>query len=155
MATKKEPASRAIPVNKALLTKVEREELLEQAKKSVLAEMEQDARDAYFKEALDKVRRQHVPAEKFVHLVIDIAPFLPHIMIDGVQYFHGYGYDVEQRQALVLLEQMQRSWQHQDEIDGRRKSDAYRRPQERKLGMSDAGTVTRGFATGAVIEAEI
>ena len=147
---KKPDAERKIPVDKKLLSAEDRAALMKTARESVLEEMSQDARDAYFKEALLKVRREHVPAEQFVHVTIDIAPFLHDIMIDGVQYFHGYGYDVEQHRACVLYEQMQRSWHHQDEIDGRRKSDAYRRPQNKTFGPQDAGSVTRGV-NGAVV----
>lgn len=147
---KQPPVPRKIPVNKNLLTQEDRAALKAEARKSVLEEMTQDARDAFFKEAMDDVRRENIPAERYVHVMIDVAPFIPHIMIDGIQYFHGYGYDVEQRRALVLYEQMQRSWQHQDQIDGRAKHDAYRRPVNAVLGPHHAGTVTRG-ANGTVV----
>lgn len=147
---KKPDGPRKIPVNKNLLSVDEREALKAEARKSVLEEMTQDARDAFFKEAMDAVRRENVPAEQYIHVMIDVAPFIPFIMIDGTQYFHGYGYDVEQRRALVLYEQMQRSWLHQDEIDGRRKSDAYRRPVNQVLGPQHMGQATRG-ANGVVV----
>ena len=148
MARKPDP--RKIPVDMALLSKEDKTALREEAKKSVFAEMEQDARDAYFKQAMAEARRAQVPADQMLHVMIDAAPFLPHIMIDGVMYFHGYGYDVPQNQALVLYEQMQRSWQHQDEIDGRGRTEAYRRPQNRVLGPRHAGTATSG-ANGVVV----
>ena len=144
---------RKIPVDKSLLSEEDRAALLAEARKSVLEEMSQDARDAYFKDAVATARRERIPAEQFIHVMIDCAPYVPNIMINGMQYFHGYAYDVEQSLAVVLYEQMQRSWHHQDEIDGRRKSDAYRRPQDRRLGPSAAGTVTRG--ANGVVEAEI
>lgn len=147
---KKPDVPRKIPVNKNLLSKDDREALKAEARKSVLEEMTQDARDAYFKEAMDAVRRENVPDEQYVEVMIDIAPFERHIMIDGTQYFHGYRYPVEQRRALVLYEQMQRGWQHQDEIDGRRKSDAYRRPMNHILGPQHMGQATRG-ANGVVV----
>lgn len=147
---KRPEGPRKIPVNKNLLTADEREALKAEARKSVLEEMTQDARDAYFKEAMEAVRRENIPAEQYLHVMIDVAPFVPFIMIDGTQYFHGYGYDVEQRQALVLYEQMQRSWQHQDQIDGRAKQDSYRRPVNAVLGPRHAGTATRG-ANGTVV----
>lgn len=147
---KKPDVPRKIPVNKNLLSADEREALKAEARKSVLEEMTQDARDAFFKDAMAAVRRENIPAEQYVHVMIDVAPFIPFIMIDGTQYFHGYGYDVEQRRALVLYEQMQRSWLHQDEIDGRRKSDAYRRPVNQVLGPQHMGQATRG-ANGVVV----
>lgn len=147
---KKLDGPRKIPVNKNLLTAEDRAALQVEARKSVLEEMTQDARDEFFKEAMDAARRENVPAEQYRHVMIDVAPFVPFIMIDGIQYFHGYGYDVEQRRALVLYEQMQRSWQHQDQIDGRAKHDSYRRPVNAVLGPGHAGTATRG-ANGPVV----
>lgn len=140
---------RKIPTNMSLLSAEDQKALREEARKSVLEEMSQDARDEFFTKALADARREHIPAEQYIHLTIDIAPFLPHIMIDGVQYFHGYPYDVERSRAIVLFEQMQRSWLHQDEIDGRGKTEAYRRPQNRMLGPHQANQPTRG-ANGVV-----
>lgn len=146
--TPREP--KKIPVDLKLLSAEDKKALKEEARKSVLAEMEQDARDAYFKLVLTDARRQHIPAQQFIHVTMDLAPYLPHVMIDGVMYFHGYGYDVERHQAIVLYEQMQRSWQHQDEIDGRSKYNPYRRAANTVLGPNHAGQVTRG-ANGAVV----
>lgn len=145
---KSEP--RKIPTDMSLLSKEDRVALKAEARKSVLEEMAQDARDAYFKQAMNEARRAQIPADQMLHVMIDAAPFLPHIMIDGTMYFHGYGYDVPQNQALVLYEQMQRSWQHQDEIDGRGRTEAYRRPQNRVLGPRHAGLPTSG-ANGVVV----
>jgi hypothetical protein len=148
---KKEVGKRKpIPVNRDLLTFEDRKALSEQAQKSVLEEMSQDARDAYFAEEMDRLRRGHIPDDQLVGVTMDMAPFLPYIMIDGVQFFHGYTYEVSRSQAMVLFEQQQRSWQHQDEIDGRGKTEAYRRPTNRTLGPQHAGQPTRG-ANGAVV----
>src|SRR5882724_11457040 len=96
----KKPAAtpNKIPVKLSMLKSEDKDALRKEARASVLAEMEQDARDAFFKQAMADARREHMPAEQFVHMVIDTAPYVPHIMIDGVQYFNGYGYDVERRQ---------------------------------------------------------
>jgi len=136
--------TRKIPVKMELLSKEDRASLQEEARRSVLEEMTQDARDAYFAEQIAKIRREHVPTERLIHLSVDIAPFLPYIMIDGVQYFHGYSYDVEQSRAIVMFEQMQRSWQHQDEIEGRNRSNAYRHVRNPRIGHGHIGVPTRG-----------
>lgn len=141
---KKPDARRKIPVRMDLLNVDEKKALREEARKSVLAEMEQDARDAYFQQALTEVRRENVPEDQIVHVAIDLAPFLNNIMINEVQYFHGYSYPVPQKLAIVLYEQMQRSWQHEDETSGRSKFSNTRRPRNRVLGPRDMGTVTRG-----------
>lgn len=142
-----------MPLNAELLGEEERAALTAEAKKSILSEMTQDARDAFFASEMDRFRREQVPADQLGLLTIDTAPFVAHIMIDGVQFFQGYTYEVPHKQRVVLLEQMQRSWHHQDEIDGRSRSNAYRRPQNHVLSPTDAGSVTRGV--NGVVTAEI
>jgi hypothetical protein len=146
---KKGPGQQKVPTDMSLLSKEDKASLRAEAQKSVLAEMEQEARDEYFRKELDKIRRSKTPAAQYVHVMLDLAPFLPYVMIDGVQYFHGYGYDVERHRALVLYEQMQRSWQHQDEIDGRSRFNPYRRASNTVIGPRHAAQATSG-ANGVV-----
>lgn len=137
------------PTDISLLTDVEKKELRQQAKESVLEEMKQEARDEYFRQALTSVRRKNAPAAQIVEIFVDIAPFLPYISIDGVQYFHGYTYQVERTKAAVMYEQMQRSWLHQDEIDGRSRYNPYRKAQNTVIGPRNVGQSTTG-ANGMV-----
>jgi hypothetical protein len=146
---KKTHEPRKIPVDKSILSDVDRAEISKQAAASIADEMAQDARDAYFAEQLAKLRRKHIPAERKVEVLIDLAPYAPHLLIDNDQYFHGFTYTVDASRAAVMYEQMQRSWGHQDEIDGRSRLAAYQRPQNRVLGPGHANTPTRG-ANGIV-----
>ena len=146
---KKGPGVSKAPANHKLLSKEDREELKAQARKSVLEELTQEARDDYFKKALAEARRENTPADQILDIFIDVAPFVPYIAIDGVQYFHGYTYQVPRNRAAVLYEQMQRSWLHQDEIDGRSRFNPYRRAQNTVLGPRNAGQQTVG-ANGVV-----
>lgn len=148
-APKKGPGSRKIPTDFALLSEEDKAALRGEAQKSVLAEMEQEARDEFFRQAVAEARRAKTPASQIIKVFLDIAPYLPYIAIDGIQYFHGYTYDVERTRALVLYEQMQRSWLHQDEIDGRSRFDPYRRQQNVVIGPRNAGQATMG-ANGTV-----
>lgn len=145
----KGPGSNKIPTKLSLLSVEDKAALQAEARKSVVEEMTQDARDEYFRKAIAEARRAHVPDEQILHVFIDTAPFVPHIAIDGVAYYHGYAYDVPRTRAAVLYEQMQRSWLHQDEIDGRSRFTAYQRPQNRVIGPRQMGQVTMG-ANGAV-----
>lgn len=131
------PARKPV-VNMALLKPEDIAELRAKAKKSVLEEMQQDTRDAYLAKAMEEARREHVPEDQMVMVTIDVAPFSPGMCIDEVQYFHGYTYEVPSKLRAVMFEQMFRSWRHQDEIDGRAKTEAYRTPREIKLGPRDA-----------------
>jgi hypothetical protein len=141
---KKSRDPRKIPVDKSILSDVDREAIRKEAHASIIAEMEQDARDAYFAEELAKLRRSRVPEERIVKVTMSLAPYLPHLLIDQDQYFDGYTYDVPHSRALVLYEQMQRSWAHQDEIDGRSRFNAYRQPRGTRIGPQHEGTPTRG-----------
>ena len=147
--TKKPRDPRKIPVDKSILSDDDRAAIRKEAQASIVAEMEQDARDAYFAQQLKELRRARIPAERMVKVTMSLAPFLPHLLIDHDQYFDGYTYDVEQSRAAVLYEQMQRSWAHQDEIDGRSRFNAYRRPRGDRIGPQHEGTPTRG-ANGIV-----
>ncbi len=140
-----------IPVDPALLNNVEREELEKAARADVDEEMKQAARDKYFADVKDKLRRRHTPAERYERLLINAAPYVPFLMLDGVMFYHSHTYKVTGAQAAVLREQMQRSWLHQDEIDGRNKFNPYRVQRNVVIGPRDQGTSTRGFSTGALV----
>jgi hypothetical protein len=151
MVTKKGPSAPSeLPVDQGLLDDVERQELTKQAQGAIDEGRKQKARDAFFDAELDRLRRGHIPEDQYVRVTIDAAPYVPFFMLDGVQYFPGYVYEVTRKQAVVLYEQMQRSFQHQDEIDGRSRFSPYRREQGMKIGHAQAGTTTRG-ASGGVI----
>ena len=140
-----------VPVDQSLLTDVDREELTKQARASVLETLTQEARDQFFAEQKEKARREKIPEDQHVHVTIDMAPFLRHIMIDGTQYFHGYTYEVPWKRAAVLYEQMQRSWHHQDEIEGRGRSEAYRQHGKNVIGPRHAGQPTRSPSGGTIV----
>lgn len=146
---RKGPGTGKAPANHKLLTPEEMKELKATAAQTVLDELTQEARDDYFKQAVAEARRAATPRDQIVPVTIDIAPFVPYIAIDGVQYFHGYSYQVPRSRAAVLYEQMQRSWLHQDEIDGRSRFNAYRKPQNTVLGPRNIGQTTQG-ANGTV-----
>lgn len=144
-----------LPVDYSVLSKTEREALTQTAQQSVDEAVKQKASDAYFAKETERLRRKHIPSEQYVRIVIDSAPYVPYFMLDGVQFFNGYEYQVVRSQAAVLTEQMQRSWQHQDEVDGRSRFAPYRRAQGMKIGLQDAGTSTPGTAPGGAIHADM
>ena len=149
---KRGPGQSPLPTKMALLSKEEKAALKKSASESLTEEMKQQARDEFFAQELARLRQEQVPADKIIPITINAAPYVPFFMLDGIQYFHGYTYDVPMKTAIVLYEQMQRSWDHQDEIDGRKKSDPYRRPQNVRLGNADLGTITRGVNGPVVAE---
>lgn len=152
MARKKN-VDKLIPARTDLLNEEERAALTAEARKSIVEEMAQDARDAFFASEMERLRAEQIPAETIVNVTMDLAPFVTNVMIDGVQFFHGFTYPVPHCRRIVLLEQMQKSWQHQDEIDGRSRFNSYRRPQNLSIGLHDMGTPTRG--ANGVVSAEV
>lgn len=127
--SKKGPENVSMDVDQSLLTKVQREELDKVAAQDIEDQRVQAAKDDYYQEALKRQRRRHTPAEQYVRIVIDAAPYVKNFMLDGEMFFTGYEYKVRRSVAAVLNEQMQRSFMHQDEIDGRSKFAPYRRAQ--------------------------
>jgi len=135
---------RKIPIDTKLLSDEDKLALRKSAEALIREEMTQDARDAYFAKQLAELRRAQIPEERSVSVTINVAPFVPFLLIDGDQYFADYTYDVPASRAAVLYEQMQRSWAHQDEIDGRSRFNAYRRPNNMVLGRGHVNAPTRG-----------
>lgn len=75
-----------------------------------------------------------------VDVVINLAPYTADIRLDGKSYMHGRTYRVTRKVAAVLQEQMQRSWQHQEGLNGKNE-----RPYRRTL--ADRG-ITANNAPG-------
>lgn len=142
-----------MPADMSSLSDEDRVSLSREAAKSVKEESEQVSRDAFYAAEVSRLRAARIPADRLVHVTVDIAQFAANIMLDGVQYFHGFTYEVPHRVRLVLMEQMQRTWQHQDEIDGRSRFAPHRRPMNLQLGPQHMGTPTRG--ANGVVEAEV
>jgi hypothetical protein len=143
------------PVDHKVLSADRRAQLTKQAEEDLAAEREQQAGDDWYDKELERLRRGYIPSAQYVRITIDAAPYVQFFMLDGVQYYPGYPYEVTRDQAAVLNEQCQRSWQHQDQIDGRDRYQPYRREQGMKIGVAQMGTTTRGFATGATINADM
>lgn len=68
-----------------------------------------------------------VDKDEQVSIHIDLAEFSDKIMLNGVQYWHGYTYEVPRHVADTLREIMQRTHRHQMEIDGKSLDEMYRR----------------------------
>jgi hypothetical protein len=135
MSKKDKPIERdKLPFNLQILSDEELQELREEARTTVLAELSKSARDEYLKRMIKEARSAHIPDEEIFQVQIEVAPWSPGMMIDGVQYFHGYTYQVPKSVACVLFEQMWRTWEHQDQLDGRKRAEAYRRPRNIHIG---------------------
>lgn len=121
------------PVEGSRLTAEE----IEAAKKVARENVEKAARQAEIEKivAEEEARLKRIEGQRtgvadkdeMVHLFIDLAEFCDRITINGVQYFHGYAYDVPRHVADTLREIMQRTHRHQMELDGKGLEESYRR----------------------------
>jgi hypothetical protein len=57
--------------------------------------------------------------DEIVSITIDLAPFAPHVNINGKCYYHGRTYPVPRHVADTLRDQMFMTWKHQNQIDGK------------------------------------
>ena len=93
----------------------------EKARKTVQdrkrAELEKIALDA----AIAEAEREYQIAEEYEHVTIDLAPYCAMVMLDGTMYFHGIDYEVPYSVARTLEDVCARTWEHQNEINGRRR----------------------------------
>ena len=85
------------------------------------------------------------PRADLVDLTIELAPYAVDIRLDGRSYPHGKQVRVPRKVAAVLMEQMQRSWQHQEGLSGANEN-AYRKPRLASIsGRTGATTGTQGL----------
>ena len=147
------PKNVMFPVDVGLLTEEDRIALRKEAEHSVLEEQRQDARDKFYSDEIKRIRQSKIPAERMLEVKVESAAYVPFIMLDGTQYYNGYTYKVRQSVAAVLREQMQKSWNHQDEVDGRSRNAGYQRERYLHVDARNARLPTRGFDSGTVIDA--
>lgn len=142
-----------IPSADSLLTEAERLEIVQQAYDDVLAEKRKDAKKTLLEREKARISgktglKTGDPAkDQLVDVTIDLPEFggkygsyiqfnMPH----GQKYHHNCRYQVPKHVADQLREVMARNWQHQAELDGKRKN-AYARKQNL--------TIVGGESTGA------
>lgn len=116
-----------------------------------VAKKKRDAAEA--KLLAEEIRNEELAQrvrEPIERIVIDLAPFASYIALDGVFYWHGIDYNLPYSVARTIEDISARTWEHQNEIGGRRrKGDLNRRPQNRRISPSDAGVPASALNTRA------
>ena len=110
--------------DKPLFTAEEEAKIRAEAKAEILKDKKAAAKKDMI--AKEKIRLQREDglttgnshADQIVSINIDLAPYAPHILVNGSPYWHGKRYSVPRHVAVSLQETMFRSWQHQAEIKG-------------------------------------
>jgi len=137
----KKPIAEPTDLDRSLLTQAD----LDALEAEVQLEAEEEAREEARKRVKEKMRADArrkkglEEAQEEVH--IDLAPYCDRLLIDNVAYLQGITYTVRTSLAAVLREQMQRTWNHQAEIDG--KPATYNRHRNTRFSAA-TGVVTNG-----------
>jgi hypothetical protein len=104
-----------------LLSDADKSEALDRAREHVTRERKNAAIDDYFAKAVHEFERGHEPVQQLVDLMIDLPTYAPFIRLDNVCYFHGVTYEVTLGVAVTMQDVMARTWEHQSEIEGRKR----------------------------------
>jgi hypothetical protein len=120
-----------------LLSLEERAEIKAQAREEVAKRR----KDKAIKTLLDREIRlaevEHDPDEQLVDILIDLPAFSAYVRLDNVVYFHGILYEVRPVVAATMRDVMARAWEHQNEIDGRKRiGDLTRRMADQRISPS-------------------
>ena len=127
------PRDLAADADFTALTDEDKQRILAKAREKVEEErtLEQEAR--LLEAAIRYERRRHIPNEQLQDILIDLPGHAPRLLIDGVEYSHGFTYRVPLSQARSMWEQMQRCWSHEHEIGGANRN-FYKRPHNLSIG---------------------
>lgn len=123
------------------LTEDDRTRILARAKEEVQKRFDaqkvkrkETIEEEYFKRALRDEEKRAGLHGAYVDITIDLAPYAPYIMLDGVIYWHGTPYEEPVNVAATLLDIQARTWEHDNEIQGRRRrGDLQRQRQPRQV----------------------
>lgn len=113
------------PEYEGILTEDDVAEVQADAKKKLLAKQKAAAmKDLLAKATADLEREARLAAQRgaakgdLMDIQIDLAPYAADIRLDGEVYEHARMYRVRRSVYCVLMEQMQRSWQHESSLHG-------------------------------------
>jgi hypothetical protein len=115
------------------LTDDEKQLILRKAEDHVVAETKRQQEELFLDVAIRHERRKFKPSEQFIDVLIDLPGHAQRLLIDGVEYSHGYTYRVPMSMARSMWEQMQRCWNHENEIGGANRN-WYRSPRNISIG---------------------
>jgi hypothetical protein len=127
------------------LTEAEKEEIRKTALETVEKERHARAEEACMVVAMDEARKSLLPEAEMTDIFIDLPGHAARILIDGVEYLHGFTYPVTIAQAATMTDIMQRAWDHEDEVGGANRN-FYRKPRHQTLTRQHRNVSTRQLA---------
>lgn len=107
------------PVDPAILSEDEREAVALEVREEIDAEARAAAKEALRDKIKTEARKSKGLQEPDDEVTVDLAPYCDRILIDNRAYLQGQTYTVPVSRAQVMREAMQRTWNHQAEIDGK------------------------------------
>lgn len=110
-----------------LLTKAEIDAIRAEARDHVTAELKKSARTKLKDKFIQEERAKNDPKQEMVQVRLDLAEYTEGLLVDGVRYYHNGLYTIPRAKYDVFLEQMYRSHEHQNQIDGKSRADLARR----------------------------
>lgn len=129
-------------IGEELLTEQEISELSGEIDEEVKAERKEAARKALKEKMRREAKIREGLSEAQERVTIDLAPYADRLLIDNRAYLQGQTYTVPTSRAAVLREQMQRTWGHQAEIDGKSENFYRRTRGQRVIPAGDGAAVT-------------
>jgi len=147
MAPRKLPRAFAERLENTSLTEDEKEEIRQRAFEQVEKERKARAEEAFMQQALDDARRADEPTLQMEDVFIDLPGHAVRILIDGIEYLHGFIYNVNAHQAATMRDIMQRCWNHENEVGGANR-EWYRRPRNTTLNRSHQSLSSRQILGG-------
>lgn len=142
-----------------LITPEVREQIKQKARDHVAKKRRDAAEAKLLAQAIRDEEIAHNPLEQYEDVQIDLAPYVAtakfsssYISLDGRMYVHGLVYSVPYSVARTLEDIMARTWEHENEIHGRRRrGDLVRRPTQPRLSPDDASLPASAINTRASV----
>ncbi len=118
-----------------ILSNEEVETLRARARTQLEAEQKKSAEKQFLAEETQRLRREEGLSvggakDEMVSIKLDLAPHSACLNVDGRPYWHNQTYELPRHIADSLREQMQRGWQHQNQIEGKTTTEFYQRAKE-------------------------
>lgn len=127
----------------ALLTPEKKKEIRDIAAAKVKAAQIADAEKEYLEQQITAEEQRLHPeiVEEMRELTLDLPPFMDRIIIDGKHYMNGTSKPYKIRKSVydVMRDVTWNAYKHDDEINNRRNSNAYRRERQLRLNASEDG----------------
>ena len=133
--TTEPPVRRKLDID-TLLTPEKKAELRKDAEAKIRAREIAAAEEEYLQQqmkAYDNALHPEI-VEEYRDITLDLPPYMDRIILDGHHYMQGGRYTVRKSVFDVMREITWNAFRHDDEVNNRRNSNAYK--QERELRMS-------------------